>query len=39
LYKSGNVDFLITGNKKHLPNEKGIVTAREFIDTEYSKKK
>jgi len=35
LYKSGNVDYLITGNKKHFPNEKGIVTAREFIDIEY----
>jgi len=32
LYKSGNVDYLITGNKKHFPNEKGIVTAKEFID-------
>jgi len=32
LYKSGNTDYLITGNKKHFPNEKGIVTAREFID-------
>jgi len=32
LYKSGDVDYLITGNKKHFPKEKGIVTAREFID-------
>jgi len=32
LYKNSNVDFLITGNKKHFPKEKGIVTAREFID-------
>jgi len=32
LYKSGDVDYLITGNKKHFPKEKGIVTAREFIE-------
>ena len=32
LYKSGDVDYLITGNKKHFPKEKGIVTAREFMD-------
>ena len=35
LYKSGDVNYLITGNKKHFPKEKGIVTAREFIDIEY----
>ncbi|MCL2412458.1 MAG: putative toxin-antitoxin system toxin component, PIN family [Treponema sp.] len=38
LFKSGAVDYLITGNKKHFPNEKGIVTPREFIDLEYSEK-
>ena len=32
LYKSGDVDYLITGNKKHFPEEKGIITAREFIE-------
>ena len=32
VYKSGHVDYLITGNKKHFPNEKGIITAREFFD-------
>ena len=37
LYKSGEVDYLITGNKKHFPNEKSIVTAREFIEIEYNK--
>ena len=37
LYKSGNIDYLITGNKKHFPDEKGIVTAREFIETKYNK--
>ena len=31
VYKSGYVDYLITGNKKHFPNEKGIITAREFL--------
>ena len=28
LYKSGYVDYLITGNKRHFPNDKGIITAR-----------
>ena len=37
LFKSGDVDYLITGNKKHFPKEKGIVTAREFIDIEYGR--
>jgi putative PIN family toxin of toxin-antitoxin system len=32
LYKSGEVDFLITGNIKHFPKEKNIVTPREFIE-------
>lgn len=36
LYKSGNIDYLITGNKKHFPDEKGIVTAREFIEAEHN---
>jgi len=35
LYKSGNADYLITGNKRHFPKENGIVTPREFIDMEY----
>jgi putative PIN family toxin of toxin-antitoxin system len=34
LYKSNGVDYLITGNKKHFPNEKNIVTAKEFIEME-----
>jgi putative PIN family toxin of toxin-antitoxin system len=33
LYKSGEVDFLITGNIKHFPKEKNIITPREFIET------
>jgi predicted nucleic acid-binding protein len=32
LYKSGEVDFLITGNIKHFPKEKNILTPREFIE-------
>ena len=32
LYKSGHADYLITGNKKHFPSEKGIVSPREFFD-------
>ena len=32
VYKSGNADYLITGNKKHFPNETGIITAREFFN-------
>jgi putative PIN family toxin of toxin-antitoxin system len=31
VFKSGGVDYLVTGNKKHFPNEKGIVTVREFL--------
>jgi uncharacterized protein len=32
VYKGGDVDYLITGNKKHFPDEKSIVTAREFFN-------
>ena len=32
VYKDGNIDYLITGNKKHFPNEKRIITPREFFD-------
>ena len=32
LYKSGDIDYLITGNKKHFPGEKGIVSPREYIE-------
>jgi putative PIN family toxin of toxin-antitoxin system len=31
VFKGGDADYLITGNKKHFPNEKRIVTAREFL--------
>jgi len=32
LFKTANVDYLVTGNKKHFPKEKGIVSPREFLD-------
>ena len=32
LYKSGEADFLITGNIKHFPKDKNIITPREFIE-------
>jgi len=32
LYKNEDVDFLITGNKKHFPDEKNIVTVRSFFN-------
>jgi putative PIN family toxin of toxin-antitoxin system len=32
VYKTGYVDYLITGNKKHFPNDSGIITAREFFN-------
>ena len=38
LLKNGNADYLITGNKKHFPDEKGIVSPREYIKSEYKEK-
>ena len=32
VYKSGAAQYLITGNIKHFPREKAIVTPREFFD-------
>jgi putative PIN family toxin of toxin-antitoxin system len=32
LYKSSGSDFLITGNIKHFPKERNIITPREFIE-------
>jgi len=32
VYKSGDVDYLVTGNKKHFPNERGIITVKEFFE-------
>ena len=31
VYKAGEADYLITGNKKHFPEEQGIVIPGEFI--------
>ena len=39
LYKSGGIDYLITGNTKHFPHEKGIVTPRQFLEREITTKK
>jgi putative PIN family toxin of toxin-antitoxin system len=36
LYKSDEIDFLITGNIKHFPKEKNIITPREFIEITYN---
>jgi len=38
VYKGGDVDFLITGNKKHFPKEKNIVTVNEFFKDYETKK-
>ena len=35
VFKTGQADFLITGNKKHFPSENNIVTPKEFIDNYY----
>lgn len=32
VYKSGQAQYLITGNVKHFPKEAGIVTPRDFLD-------
>ena len=34
LYKSSEADYLVTGNIKHFPKEKGIVTPKTFIERE-----
>jgi putative PIN family toxin of toxin-antitoxin system len=33
VYKSGEADYLITGNKRHFPGESAILIPREFIET------
>jgi putative PIN family toxin of toxin-antitoxin system len=30
--KTGKVEYLVTGNKKHFPNEDSVRTPKEFID-------
>jgi predicted nucleic acid-binding protein len=34
LYKSGGIDYLITGNARHFPREKGIVSPKLFLEVE-----
>ena len=35
VFKTCEADYLITGNKKHFPMDRGIVTPREFLEKEY----
>ena len=35
LYKSGEIDYLVTGNIRHFPRENGIVTPKTFLEKEY----
>jgi putative PIN family toxin of toxin-antitoxin system len=36
VYKSGNADYLITGNIRHFPKEAKIVQPKKFLDTYFS---
>jgi putative PIN family toxin of toxin-antitoxin system len=35
VYKSGDANYIITGNKKHFPKEKNIITPGEYIELSY----
>jgi putative PIN family toxin of toxin-antitoxin system len=35
VYKSSDAYYIITGNKKHFPKEKNIITPREYIELCY----
>jgi putative PIN family toxin of toxin-antitoxin system len=35
VYKSGDVNCIITGNKKHFPKEKNIITPKEYVELFY----
>jgi putative PIN family toxin of toxin-antitoxin system len=35
VYKSSDANYIITGNKKHFPNENNIITPREYIELNY----
>jgi putative PIN family toxin of toxin-antitoxin system len=37
VYKAGKARYLITGNLKHYPYEKGIVAPRKFLDQYHAK--
>jgi putative PIN family toxin of toxin-antitoxin system len=39
VYKSSNATCIITGNKRHFPKEKGIITPREYIELNYESQK
>ena len=36
VYKSGEADYLITGNVKHFPKEDSIITPKDFISIAYT---
>jgi putative PIN family toxin of toxin-antitoxin system len=35
VYKSSDANYIITGNKKHFPKEKNIITPRDYIELRY----
>jgi putative PIN family toxin of toxin-antitoxin system len=35
VYKSSDEEYIITGNKKHFPQENNIITPREYIELNY----
>jgi predicted nucleic acid-binding protein len=35
VYKSSDANYIITGNKKHFPQEENIITPREYIELNY----
>jgi putative PIN family toxin of toxin-antitoxin system len=35
VYKSSDANYIITGNKKHFPQDKNIITPREYIELSY----
>jgi predicted nucleic acid-binding protein len=35
VYKSSDANYIVTGNKKHFPKEKNIITPREYIELNY----
>jgi putative PIN family toxin of toxin-antitoxin system len=39
VYKSCDANCIVTGNKKHFPEENNIITPREYIELHYEKRK
>jgi putative PIN family toxin of toxin-antitoxin system len=35
VYKSSDANYIITGNKRHFPKEKNIITPKEYIELHY----